>query len=135
MAFTIFCAAALDGTPVTVFGDGTQTRDFTFVSDVVAATRQAGAVAGVGGKAYNIGGGAQVSLNEAISIIEACAGRRLDLRRTETQHGDVQDTSADTTRARAELGLSGAVPVEEGLARQFQWLAADGRRAAALDPA
>jgi UDP-glucuronate 4-epimerase len=125
MAFSIFCAAALDGEPLTVFGDGTQTRDFTYVADVVAATRSAGTTPNVGGRTYNIGGGAQISLNEGIAVIEECAGRRLEVQRGEVQPGDVRDTSADTTRARADLGLVGAVPFRDGLQRQFAWFGAE----------
>jgi UDP-glucuronate 4-epimerase len=132
MAFSIFCAAALEGEPITVFGDGTQTRDFTYVSDVVAATRKAATVPGLGGNVYNIGGGAEISLNDGIAIIEARAERRLDVRRTETQHGDVQDTSADTSRARADLGFVSTVSVQEGLEQQFEWVAADHARTARL---
>jgi nucleoside-diphosphate-sugar epimerase len=125
MAFTIFCAAAIAGEEVTVFGDGTQTRDFTYVDDVVTATRQAATTPGIGGEVYNIGGGSQISLNDAISVIEACAGRPLEVSRTTTQYGDVQNTSADATRARQDLGLAGAMPFEDGLRRQFEWVAAE----------
>jgi nucleoside-diphosphate-sugar epimerase len=123
MAFSIFCAAALDGAPLTVFGDGDQTRDFTYVADVVAATRRAGTAADVGGGIYNVGGGAQNSLNEGIAVIEECAGHPLVVQRSEVQPGDVRDTSADTTRAQADLGLVSTVPFREGLQRQFSWFA------------
>jgi UDP-glucose 4-epimerase len=132
MAFTIFCAAALDGTPVSVFGDGTQTRDFTYVEDVVTATRRAGAKPDLGGNTYNIGGGAQISLNHAISVIEDCAGRPLEVVRSDTQAGDVQNTSADARRAREDLGLADAMPFEEGLRHQFEWVAADRVRSAGV---
>ena len=81
MAFSIFCAAALQGDSVVVFGDGTQTRDFTHVADVVSATREAATAADMGGKVYNIGGGSQISLNDGIALIELFAGRRLDVQR------------------------------------------------------
>jgi UDP-glucuronate 4-epimerase len=135
MAFSIFCTAALDRTPVTVFGDGTQTRDFTYVADVVAATRQAAITPGIGGGVYNIGGGSQISLNDGIAVIEECAGRGLDVVRADGQYGDVRDTSADATRARAELGLDGLTPFEYGLAKQFEWFAGERASGGHLDVA
>lgn len=125
MAFTIFCSAAVENVPITVFGDGTQTRDFTFVGDIVAATRRAAEVPGIGGRVYNVGGGSQTSLNDGIAVIEACAGRRLEVHHTGTQYGDVQNTSADVTRARTDLGVEPATPFEEGLGRQFEWVASE----------
>ena len=105
MAFASSAPPRSTGDAVTVFGDGNQTRDFTYVADVVAATRAAGADSGIGGRTYNIGGGHQTSLNEAIAVIEARAGRRLDVHHAAVAAGDVRDTSADITRARADLGL------------------------------
>lgn len=128
MAFSIFCSAAMDGEEVTVFGDGTQTRDFTFVGDVVAATRRAAVTKAVSGQVYNIGGGSQVSLNHAIGVIEELAGRKLVVSRTPRQRGDVRDTCADTTRAQDELGLDGTVDIRKGLEKQFAWLAREMRR-------
>jgi UDP-glucuronate 4-epimerase len=121
MAFSIFCRAALKREPITVFGDGTQTRDFTFVSDVVAATRRAATAPDVGGNVYNVGGGAQIGLNDGIAVIEELLGGPLDVQRGPTESGDVRDTSADTTRAEADLGLDGRVQFREGLTRQFEW--------------
>lgn len=121
MAFTSFCKAAIRGALITVFGDGTQTRDFTYVDDVVAATRLAASKPGVEGRVYNIGGGSQIALNDALDSIARLAGRRLDIAYVEREHGDVRDTSAGTERARAELGFRPAVAFEEGLARQFAW--------------
>src|SRR3954468_10641801 len=66
MAFNIFCRAAVRGSPITVFGDGRQTRDFTYVSDVVAATRAPAAVSGVSGQVFNVGGGSRIALADAI---------------------------------------------------------------------
>ena len=121
MAFNIFCSAALNDRPITVFGDGTQTRDFTYVSDVVQATRQAALAEQVGGNVYNVGGGAQISLNDGIALIEQFAGRRLEVSRVERQHGDVRDTSADSGRARMDLGLEDTVDFTSGLRKQFDW--------------
>src|SRR3954451_10276443 len=75
MAFNIFCNAALEHRPLTLFGDGSQTRDFTFVADVVAATRAAAEVPGIAGGVYTVGGGSRVSVNEAIELLGDYAGR------------------------------------------------------------
>ncbi len=122
MAFTIFCRAAVLGEPITVYGDGRQSRDFTYVGDVVAATRAASTAPGVDGKVFNIGGGSRVALADALELIGEYAGRPLDVRHLEAQIGDVRDTGADTTAARRELGFDPAVSIPEGLARQFEWM-------------
>jgi UDP-glucose 4-epimerase len=124
MAFNIFCRAALDGGTVTVYGDGRQTRDFTYVSDVVDAVRAAAVARDVDGGVYNIGGGAQIGLVEAIGLIEEMAGAPLDVRHLEVQHGDVRDTGADTTRARQDLGFHPRAGLKAGLRAEFEWLAA-----------
>jgi len=123
MAFHLFCRAALLGEPVTVYGDGTQTRDFSFVADVVAATRAAGAAANVAGGVYNIGGGSQISLNEALALIAEMAPRTLEVHHLVTQDGDVKHTAADTTRAARDLDFAPDTPFEEGLCMEFEWLA------------
>ena len=125
MAFSIFCSGILRDEPVQVFGDGAQTRDFTFVQDVVAAARSA-AIAPVAGRVFNIGGGSQVRLDAAMGIIEALAGRPLRVERAAQEQGDVRGTGADTTRARRELGFAPAVDLETGLALQFDWTRAAG---------
>ena len=124
MAFRRFCGAAIAGRPIELFGDGRQTRDFTFVADVVAATRAAAAAAGVGGRVYNIGGGSRVSLNSALERLAAIAGRPLDVRRRGREDGDVRHTGADIERARAELRFEPATGLEQGLASEFEWVRA-----------
>jgi UDP-glucose 4-epimerase len=121
MAFNKFIKAALAGQPITLYGDGEQTRDFTFVSDAVAATVAAGDK-GVPGRAYNVGGGSRVSVNHVLDIISRLAGKPLDVRREAVQKGDMRDTFADTTLARADLGFAPAVSLEEGLEAEFRWL-------------
>jgi nucleoside-diphosphate-sugar epimerase len=121
MAFNKFIKAALAGQPITLYGDGEQTRDFTFVSDAVAATVAAGEK-GVPGRAYNVGGGSRVSVNHVLEIISRLAGKPLDVRREAVQKGDMRDTFADTTLARADLGFAPAVSLEEGLEAEFRWL-------------
>jgi UDP-glucose 4-epimerase len=121
MAFHRFFRAALDGQPIVVYGDGEQTRDFTFVADAVAATIAAGE-RGVPGRAYNIGGGSRVTVNQVLQIVERLVGRPLAVRREQPQKGDMRDTYADTSLARADLGFAPAVSLEEGLESEYRWL-------------
>jgi UDP-glucose 4-epimerase len=121
MAFHRFLKAARDGTPIHVFGDGLQTRDFTFVADAVAATRAA-ADHGRSGAVYNVGGGERVTLNHVLQMIEDVTGRRLEVVREETQKGDMRDTAADTTAARSDLGFGSTCSLAEGLAREWAWI-------------
>jgi nucleoside-diphosphate-sugar epimerase len=121
MAFNRFIRAALNGDPITLYGDGEQTRDFTFVSDAVAATMAAGD-RGVPGRAYNIGGGSRVTVNYVLEIIGRLAGRPLDVRREPTQKGDMRDTFADTTLAKADLGFAPKVSLPEGIEAEYRWL-------------
>ncbi len=121
MGFHRFISAAIAGDPITLYGDGEQTRDFTFVHDAVAATVAAGD-RGVAGRAYNIGGGSRVSINQVLDIIGRVSGRSLDVRREPAQMGDMHDTFADTSLARADLGFAPAVSLEEGIAAEYRWL-------------
>lgn len=128
MAFHRFIRAAVTGQPITLYGDGEQTRDFTFVADAAAATANAG-TRGIPGHVYNIGGGSRVSVNQVLDVIARLAGHPLDVRREGTQKGDMRDTFADTGRARAEMGFAPTVTIEEGLAAEYAWLAAALTRA------
>ena len=121
MAFHKFIRAAIDGAPITLFSDGEQTRDFTFVADAVAATVAAGD-RGVPGRAYNVGGGSRVSMNQVIDLIGRVAGRPLDVRREPAQKGDMRDTYADTSLARADLGFAPTVTLEQGIEAEYRWL-------------
>jgi UDP-glucose 4-epimerase len=121
MAFHRFLRAARDGGPVTVFGDGLQTRDFTYVDDIVAAARAA-ALSGRAGSVYNVGGGERVALNDVLGMVEEVTGRPLRIQRQEAQKGDMRDTFADTSAASRELGFRPTVSLREGLAREWAWL-------------
>jgi UDP-glucuronate 4-epimerase len=122
MAFNRFCRAALAGESLTVFGDGEQTRDFTYVGDVVAATRAAAVSPSAPGRVYNVGGGSRVSVNEALGLIASFSERPLDVVYLEGERGDVRDTGADTTRARRDLGFDPETSIEEGLGAEFEWM-------------
>ena len=121
MAFNRFIRAAISGAPITLYGDGEQTRDFTYVEDAVAATIAAGE-RGVPGRAYNIGGGSRVTVNQVLEIIGRVAGRPLDIRREPAQKGDMRDTFADTSLARRDLGFTPRVSLEEGIQAEYRWL-------------
>ena len=121
MAFHRFLQATRRGESIRLFGDGEQTRDFTFVADAVAATIAAG-VKGVPGRVYNVGGGSRVSMNDVIEMIGRVADRRPLVTIDSAQRGDMRHTYADTSLARADLGFSPAISLEEGLAAEYQWL-------------
>jgi nucleoside-diphosphate-sugar epimerase len=121
MAFHRFLRASLRDEPIALYGDGEQTRDFTFVSDAVAATIAA-AERGVPGTSYNIGGGSRVSMNEVVQMIERITGRPLKVAREGAQKGDMRDTYADTSLARKDLGFAPKVRLEEGIQAEYRWL-------------
>jgi len=124
MGFNRFFSAILDGKPLVQFGDGLQTRDFTYVADAVKATADA-AVRGVPGRVYNIGGGARVSLREVFDLIARVSGRQVTIDHQAAQKGDMRDTYADTSRARADLGFAPTVTLEEGLRAMWRWMEAN----------
>jgi nucleoside-diphosphate-sugar epimerase len=122
MAFTAMMAALLEGRPFELFGDGTQSRSFTYVDDAVEATILA-LERGATGAIYNVGGGVEVSMLEAIETLAAVSGRRLEVARTPRRRGDATRTCADTTRLRADTGWSPKTSFEQGLAAQWRWAA------------
>ena len=121
MAFRIFCTEALHDRPIEVYGDGEQTRDFTFVSDIVTATRAAAESTTAVGRSLNVGGGSRVSLRMAIDILGEIRGRPLEVRYGPPQAGDVKDTGADIAAAREHLGFAPKVELREGLEAQWKW--------------
>jgi nucleoside-diphosphate-sugar epimerase len=121
MGFHKFLRATLLGEPIVLYGDGEQTRDFTFVQDIVSANIAA-SIKGVPGRVYNIGGGSRVSVNEVLDLIGRIAKRRPVVRVDSVQKGDMRHTYADTSLARADLGFAPTVGLEEGLTAEYQWL-------------
>jgi nucleoside-diphosphate-sugar epimerase len=120
MAFTRIVAALLEGTRFEVFGDGTQSRDVTYVGDAVEATVSAMAK-GAPGAVYNVGGGSEASLQQVVAIFERLAGRSLNVTYTGTVRGDVRRTVSDTSALHRDSGWSSRVGLEEGLRAQFGW--------------
>jgi nucleoside-diphosphate-sugar epimerase len=123
MAFHRFLRASLREEPVEVFGDGGQTRDFTYVEDVVAATLAAGFAPSVPVEVLNIGGGSPTSLRAALELVQDLVGRPLEVRHVPREHGDVRDTAADTTRARELLAFAPRTGLREGLVAELEWIA------------
>jgi UDP-glucuronate 4-epimerase len=123
MAFRRFLKAAYAGEPITVFGDGEQTRDFTHVEDAVRANLLA-MTAPVQAEAINVGGGRRVTVNEVLDLIGRSTGQRLRIERAPAQPGDARHTGSDGTRAEALLGYRPEVELEEGIAGQAAWVAA-----------
>jgi UDP-glucose 4-epimerase len=121
MAFHKFLRANIQDEPITLYGDGDQTRDFTFISDAVNANVLA-ATRGVPGRVYNIGGGSRVSVNEVLAMIARVTGRPPRVNVDSAQKGDMRHTYADTSRAREDLGYAPTVGLEQGLAAEHQWL-------------
>ena len=121
MAFHRFLKAIHHNEPLSLYGDGEQTRDFTFVEDAVAATIAA-AERGAPGSVYNVGGGSRISMNEILDVMAECTGKAPDVQRGETQRGDMRDTFADTTRAKTDLGFTPRVILRDGILAEYQWL-------------
>ncbi len=121
MAFTRMAYALAEGRPFDLYGDGGQTRGWTYVSDVVSATA---AAMERGEGTYNVGGGVEASMREAIAILERVSGRTLELREAPAVPGDQRRTRADTTRIREQLGWAPQVSLEDGLSAQWQWASA-----------
>jgi nucleoside-diphosphate-sugar epimerase len=121
MAFTRMAFALAEGRPFDLYGDGAQTRGWTYVSDVVSATLLA---MERGQGTYNVGGGVEASMRGAIGILERIAGRPLELREGPPVPGDQRRTRADTTRIREGLGWAPRVSLEDGLSAQWEWASA-----------
>jgi nucleoside-diphosphate-sugar epimerase len=120
MAYHIFIERILRGRPITLFGDGGQSRSNTYVADAVRATALAWE-RGTVGAVYNIGGGETRDLNWVIAALEQLVGRRVQVDRQPARPGDQLHTKADIQRAERELGYQPSTPLEEGLRRQVEW--------------
>ena len=120
----LFMAAALRGTPATIFGDGEQTRDFTFVSNVVQANVLAGSRPAeiVSGAPVNVGAGERTTLQQLASLIREVSGRSLVCQTAASRPGDVRDSLASLERAKRLLGFEADVGLREGLRRTWEWL-------------
>ncbi len=120
MAFHRFCRAMLEGETITVYGDGTQSRDFTFIDDAIEANVRAWTQAKPPG-VYNVGGGSQVEVGEAIALLEERLGLKAKVRFEPRPPGDPLRTRADATRLEADLGFVPRTGIGEGLAAEAEW--------------
>jgi nucleoside-diphosphate-sugar epimerase len=126
MAFARVVDALARDETFELYGDGSQSRSFTYVADVVDATiRALEAAPGV----YNVGGGEEATMRDALALLEEIAGRPLQVRFGPAQAGDNRRTKADTSRIERELGWRATTPLRDGLRRQWEWAAARARSA------
>jgi nucleoside-diphosphate-sugar epimerase len=116
-----FCAAFLEKTQPVVFGDGEQSRDFTFVENAVAANLLACEAPNVSGKVFNIGTGARITLNETLRLLANLTGIKPETKYEPPRDGDIRDSQADITQAREFLKYEPIVAFEEGLRRTIDW--------------
>jgi len=119
MAFHRFCKAALEQKPIRVFGDGQQTRDFTYISDIVEANILAARVDAAVGQVFNIAGGSRVTLHDVIELLRKVSNTQLIVQSDDRQHGDVRHTYANISHAESLLGYRPRVPLQVGLAREL----------------
>ncbi len=124
MAFHRFCKAVLEQQPLHIYGDGQQTRDFTYISDVVEANIRAATSDMAVGEVMNIAGGSRVSLHKVVQLLQEISGVPINTTFAAKQHGDVRDTFADTEHARRIIGYNPLVPLCEGLAKEYAYIAA-----------
>jgi nucleoside-diphosphate-sugar epimerase len=122
MAFARVVDALARGGSFEVYGDGSQSRSFTYVTDVVDATIRS--LDARPGSIFNVGGGEEASLREALAVLERIAGRRLDVTFGPPAAGDMRRTKADTRRIEAALGWRAATPLEDGLRAHWEWASA-----------
>ena len=116
-----FATAFLEEQQPVVFGDGEQTRDFTFVANAVEANLLACEAPGTSGKVFNVGTGTRVSLNQTLELLRGISGKRLEAKYEARRDGDIRDSLADISRTRESLGYEPAVRFEEGLKKTFEW--------------
>ncbi|HXJ12044.1 MAG TPA: SDR family oxidoreductase [Candidatus Limnocylindrales bacterium] len=116
-----FSAAFLESTPPVVFGDGEQTRDFTYVDNAVQANILACEASSASGRTFNVGTGSAVSLNQVLLMLQKASGKALETKYEPAREGDIRDSLADIRLAKEFLGYEPAVLFEEGLERTYAW--------------
>jgi UDP-glucose 4-epimerase len=119
-----FVTAALGGQGVTVYGDGTQSRDFCFIDNTVEANLAAASAPGVSGQVFNVACGSATSLNDVVRVVAEIVGHPVPITYAPGRVGDVKHSLADVTAARERLGYQGAISFAEGLQRTMAWYAA-----------
>lgn len=122
MAFHKFFKLILEDKAISIYGDGQQTRDFTFIEDAIAANLAAATVPSAVGQVFNIGGGSRVVLTEVIDTMEKIVGSSIRRNFVEAARGDARHTSADVSKAKEILGYQPQVSLAEGLRREWEWI-------------
>lgn len=120
-AFTKFIRKALNNKPIPIYGTGEQTRDFTYVKDIVQGCISAAEKGKMSGEVYNLGCGRRVSVNEMINVLEKALGEELETKHVTPPEGDVANTQADITKAKEELDYEPKMPLEEGAKKTVEW--------------
>ncbi len=125
MAINIFTHKILAGEPIKIYGSGEQTRDFTYVQDIVDGTIAAGE-SSLSNDILNIGGGSQIMLNDLISKIEKALGKEAKIEKEESQRGDMKHTKASLDRAKKDIGYEPKISIDEGIKRYTDWVVSNG---------
>jgi nucleoside-diphosphate-sugar epimerase len=116
-----FMLAVIEGRPPVVYGDGEQSRDFTFIENIVDETLRACEAKGASGMVFNGGTGARITVNQVLKLLEKITGKKIQAKYEPPRTGDIRDSQADAALARKVLGYEPQVPFEEGLQRTWQW--------------
>jgi len=116
-----FMLAVIEGKPLTIYGDGEQSRDFTYVDNIVDETLRACEAPGTSGGVFNGGTGVRITLNQVVKLLERITGRKLQVQHDPPRTGDIRDSQADISLAKKVLGYSPLVLFEEGLKRTWEW--------------
>jgi nucleoside-diphosphate-sugar epimerase len=116
-----FMLAVLSGEPLVIYGDGEQSRDFTYIENVVDETLRACEASGASGKVFNGGTGLRITLNDVVKLLEKIAGRKIQVTYDPPRTGDIRDSQADISLARKVLGYEPRVHFEDGLMRTWEW--------------
>jgi nucleoside-diphosphate-sugar epimerase len=116
-----FMLGVLKGQPLVIYGDGNQSRDFTYIDNVVDETLRACEAPAASGKVFNGGTGARITLNEVVKLLEKLTGKSIEVKRDPPRAGDILHSQADVSLARQVLGYEPRVLFEEGLARTWEW--------------
>ncbi len=122
MAFHKFFKLIMEGKAISIYGDGKQTRDFTFIGDAIAANLAAATAPEAAGQIFNIGGGSRVILTEVIDTMEQIVGSPIRRNFVEAARGDARHTSADVSKAKEILGYQPQVSLAEGLRQEWEWI-------------
>jgi len=119
-----FMLAVIEGQPPVIYGDGDQSRDFTYIDNIVDVTLRACEAGGASGKVFNGGTGARITLNEVVKLLAKVTGKKIQAKYEPPRTGDIRDSQADISLAEKVLGYQPLVHFEEGLKRTWEWYCA-----------